>query len=98
MIKYLLPTSESLSALGIYGAVAKLGVILILFTQMYRYAAEPYFLSSFKKEDFRRSNAEAMKYFIIVSIAIFLMITLFVQLFGLLMGTALPGGNHHLAG
>ena len=92
MIKYLLPTSESLSALGIYGAVAKLGVILILFTQMYRYAAEPYFLSSFKKEDFRRSNAEAMKYFIIVSIAIFLMITLFVPLFGLLMGRSFREG------
>ena len=92
MIKYLLPSSESLSALGIYGAVAKLGVILILFTQMYRYAAEPYFLSSFKKEDFRRSNAEAMKYFIIVSIAIFLLITLFVPLFGLLMGRSFRVG------
>ena len=86
MIKYLTPENVAMASLGIYGAVAKLGVILILFTQMYRYAAEPYFLSSFKNEDFRVSNAVAMKYFIIVSIFIFLFITLFVNLFGLLMG------------
>ena len=41
MIKYLLPPESSMDALGIYGAVAKLGVVLMLFTQMYRYAAEP---------------------------------------------------------
>ncbi|MDD3108358.1 MAG: oligosaccharide flippase family protein [Alistipes sp.] len=86
MIKYLLPHDEAMDALGVYGAVAKLGVILILFTQMYRYAAEPYFLSSFKKEDFKTSNAVAMKYFIWVSITIFLGITLFSDLFALLMG------------
>lgn len=86
MIKYLLPPESSMDALGIYGAVAKLGVVLMLFTQMYRYAAEPYFLSAFRQEDFRRSNAEALKYFIIVSVGIFLTIMLFVDLFGLLMG------------
>ena len=42
MIKYLMPASEAMDALGIYGAVAKLAAILVLFTQMYRYAAEPY--------------------------------------------------------
>ncbi len=86
MIKYLLPPDTSMDALGVYGAVAKLGVVLMLFTQMYRYAAEPYFLSAFRQEDFRRSNAEALKYFIIVSVGIFLTIMLFVDLFGLLMG------------
>ena len=77
MIKYLMPADEAMIALGIYGAVAKLGVILLLFIQMYRYAAEPFFLASFKKDDFLNANAEALKYFSIVSVGIFLMIMLF---------------------
>ncbi|MCD7969478.1 MAG: lipopolysaccharide biosynthesis protein [Alistipes sp.] len=83
MIKYLMPENEAWDALGVYGAVAKIGVLLLLFTQMYRLAAEPYFLADFKKEDFTRTNAEAMKYFIIVSVGIFLGITLFTDLFRL---------------
>lgn len=92
MIKYLMPASEAMSALGVYGAVAKLGVILVLFTQMYRYAAEPYFLSGFKTEDFRTSNAVALKYFVIVSVGIFLFIMVFVDQFALLMGAAFRQG------
>lgn len=86
MIKYLMPADISIQALGVYGAVVKIGVILLLFTQMYRLAAEPFFLADFKKEDFVRTNAEAMKYFIIVSVGIFLGITLFTDFFELLIG------------
>jgi O-antigen/teichoic acid export membrane protein len=86
MIKYLMPAGEAMSALGVYGAVVKIGVVLLLFTQMYRLAAEPFFLAGFKKDDFVRTNAEAMKWFIIASVAIFLGITLFTDLFALLVG------------
>lgn len=86
MIKYLMPASESMAALGIYGAVVKIGVVMLLFTQMYRLAAEPFFLDEFKKDEFKDSNAEALKYFIIVSIFIFLFITLFTDLFALIVG------------
>ncbi len=86
MIKYLMPDDLAMGALGVYGAVVKIGVVLLLFTQMYRLAAEPFFLANFKKEDFVRTNAEAMKFFIIISIAIFLAITLFADLFALIIG------------
>lgn len=86
MIKYLMPDDLAMSALGVYGAVVKIGVALLLFTQMYRLAAEPFFLANFKKEDFVRTNAEAMKFFIIISIAIFLCITLFTDAFALIIG------------
>lgn len=72
--------------LGYYGAVLKLGVVMTLFTTMYRLAAEPFFLAEFKNDDFRKANAEAMKYFVIVSITIFLLITLFVSVFELILG------------
>lgn len=86
MIKYLMPPDEAMGALGIYGAVVKIGVVLMLFTQMYRLAAEPFFLMGFDKKDFVRTNAEALKYFVIVSVAIFLVIALFADLFALIVG------------
>ena len=86
MIKYLLPGDIAMSSLGIYGAVVKIAVVMALFTQMYRLAAEPFFLSGMKEEDFRATNARAMTLYIIVSLLIFLVITLFSDIFALIVG------------
>jgi O-antigen/teichoic acid export membrane protein len=86
MIEYLMPADVALSTLGVYGAVVKIGVILPLFVQVYRYALEPYLLSGFQREEFGRVNAAAMKYFMIVASGLFLVITLFADLFALLLG------------
>lgn len=96
MIKYLMPQDVAMGALGIYGAVVKIGVVLLLFTQMYRLAAEPFFLANFKKDEFVKTNAEAMKYFIMISIAIFLGIILFVDLFALIIGPDFREGMYIL--
>ena len=96
MIKFLMPAEESLAALGIYGAVVKIGVVMLLFTQMYRLAAEPFFLAEFKKDEFKNSSAEVMKFFVIVSLAIFLFITLFSDLFALIVGPDFREGMHLL--
>ncbi len=85
MIKYLIPEG-AMAQLGIYGAVVKIAVVMTLFTQMYRLAAEPFFLSNFKKDDFVAMNAAAMKYYIMVSMGIFLGIALFKDLFALIVG------------
>ena len=78
-IKYLLPQESAMSTLGIYGAALKLGGILLLFVQMFRLAAEPFFLAAFKKEDFLKANAETLKYFLIVSMLLFLVIFPFLR-------------------
>lgn len=96
MIKFLMPAEESLAALGIYGAVVKIGVVMLLFTQMYRLAAEPFFLAEFKRDEFKNSTAEVMKYYVIVSLAIFLFITLFSDLFALIVGPDFREGMHLL--
>ena len=96
MIKYLMPDDVAMEALGIYGAVVKIGVLMLMFTQMYRLAAEPFFLSGFNKEDFVKTNAEAMKYFIIVSRFIYLFITLFTDEFALIIGSDFRVGMHIL--
>lgn len=86
MIKYLMPAGEAMAALGVYGAVVKIGVVMLMFTQMYRLAAEPFFLADFKKEEFKEANAEALKYFVLVSVLIFLTISLFADVFALIVG------------
>lgn len=85
LIKFLVP-GDSMAQLGIYGAVTKIAVVMTLFTQMYRLAAEPFFLANYKKEDFIGMNAAALKYFIMVSVAIFLGIALFRDVFALIVG------------
>jgi O-antigen/teichoic acid export membrane protein len=96
MIKWLMPTGEAMGALGVYGATTKLAVIMILFTQMYRLAAEPFFLARFKKEDFVKQTAETMKYYVIVAVAIFLGVTLFSDVVVLIAGKGFRSGSNLL--
>lgn len=95
IIKYFAPDFP-MEQLGIYGAVTKIAVVMVLFTQMYRYAAEPFFLSNFRKEEFKEMNAAAMKYFMIVSMSIFLGIALFRDLFSLIVGGDFREGTYIL--
>ena len=95
LIKYLVPEG-SLAQLGIYGAITKIAVVMTLFTQMYRLAAEPFFLSNFRKEEFKEMNAAALKYFVMVSMFIFLAIALYRDIFALIVGRNFREGIHIL--
>lgn len=85
LIYYLVPEGAA-AQLGIYGAITKIAVVMMLFYQMYRLAAEPFFLSNFKKSDFVQMNAAALKYYVMASMMIFLGIALFRDLFALIVG------------
>lgn len=85
MIKYLVPVG-AMAQLGVYGAITKIAVVMMLFTQMYRLAAEPFFLSNFRKTDFVQMNAAALKYFVMASMVLFLAIAMFRDLFALIVG------------
>ena len=85
LIKYLVPEG-AMAELGVYGAITKIAVVMMLFYQMYRLAAEPFFLSNFKKSDFVQMNAAALKYYVMASMLIFLGIALFRDLFALIVG------------
>ena len=65
-IKYLLPKDISMAQLGIYGAVYKLSIFLVLFNQAFRYAAEPFFFSTEKEKNSKNTIAVVMKYFTLV--------------------------------
>lgn len=88
LVKYLVPAADDpMAQLGIYGAIAKIAVVMMLFYQMYRLAAEPFFLSNFRKSDFVAMNAAALKYYVMASMLIFLGISLFRDLFALIVGS-----------
>ncbi len=91
MLKFLLPEG-AMGTLGIYGALLKVGVVMMLFTQIYRLAAEPFFLADYKKQDFVQMNAAALQYYVLVSMAIFLGVALFRDLFALIVGRDFRGG------
>ncbi len=64
--------AESMNQLGIYGACFKIAVVMVMFTQAFRYAYEPFIFAKNKNKDNRQSYAEAMKYFVILGLLIFI--------------------------
>lgn len=86
-IKYLLPeSSKPMFQLGIYTSNLKLAIVLTLFTQMFRYAAEPFFFNNVKKEDSGKTYADVFKYFSVFGMIIFLLVTLYIDIFQYLEG------------
>jgi O-antigen/teichoic acid export membrane protein len=74
------PGAYAMGQLGIYGAAYKLSVLMTLFIQMFRYAAEPFFFAQVKEENAKQVYADVMKYFILFGLFIFLGVTLFADL------------------
>ncbi len=72
ILKYLLPADKGQSEIGIYGACYKIAILMTIFIQAFRYAAEPFFFNQAKNEDSKKMNALVMKYFVISCSFIFL--------------------------
>jgi O-antigen/teichoic acid export membrane protein len=75
-----------MAQLGIYGASVKLAVLMTLFIQMFRYAAEPFFFSKQDEKNAREIYSNVMTYFIFLGMVIFLGVMLFLDLFILFIG------------
>lgn len=71
---------------GIYGANYKLSILITLFIQAFRFAAEPFFFAQAKEKDSRDTNAKVMEYFTIVCATIFLVVTLYIDIFKYFIG------------
>lgn len=83
---FLVPGLEGEVQLGIYGAAAKIAMIMAMFTQAFRYAYEPLIFGRSKdKGDVVRANAAGMKYFIIFTLLGFLVVMAYLDLFKVLL-------------
>jgi len=72
--------TKTMSEIGIYGACYKLSIIITLFIQAFRYAAEPFFFAQEKEKNAKNTYAVIMNYFVIVCALIFLGVMLFIDL------------------
>lgn len=82
LIKYLYPDSGLANEMnGIYAANYKLSILMTLFIQAFKFAAEPFFFSHSKNSDKRTIYAVIMDYFVIICLCLFLVVTLFINFF-----------------
>lgn len=72
---------KAASELGIYGATSKIALVMLMFTQAFRYSYEPFIFAQKKDKNSMAAYADAMKYFIMFSLLIFLGMVLYLDVF-----------------
>ncbi|NBC84436.1 MAG: oligosaccharide flippase family protein [Bacteroidetes bacterium] len=93
--KFMIPDKETaLVELGIYGANFKLAMLIVLFNQMFRYAAEPFFFNIYKNRDAKQKYALVMEYFVMFTLLMFLVITMYKNIFKFFIGADFRDGLH----
>lgn len=78
--------------LGVYQAAVKVAVIMSLFVQMFRFAAEPFFFSNAGQKDFRKVYASVMEYFVMFCMLIFLGVVFYLDIIQLIVGSDFRAG------
>ena len=74
------------SSLGLYQAAVKLAVIMNLFIQMFRYAAEPFFFRRAREKDSKPLYAKVQEYFTAFCGLVFLGVILYIDVIALILG------------
>ncbi len=72
--------STAMAQLGIYGACYKLSILMTLFIQTFRYAAEPFFFNQHKENQSREIYAKVMHWFVLVCSFIFLSVMMYMDI------------------
>lgn len=78
--------------LGVYQAGVKIAVIMSLFVQMFRYAAEPFFFQKQKEKGSTQIYAQVMTYLVAFCMFGFLAVTLYIDEIGLILGKDFRAG------
>lgn len=73
---------DAMAQLGIYGACCKVALVMMMFTQAYRFAYEPFIFAKNREQgnDKLRAYSDAMKFFVIFSMVIFLGVMFYMPL------------------
>lgn len=79
LLRYLLPKDIASYQVGIYTACYKISILMTIFIQAYKYAAEPFFFAQAKEKDAKTVYARIMDYFIIIVALIFLITMLYLD-------------------
>jgi O-antigen/teichoic acid export membrane protein len=90
--KLIVDKSEAQIAQGVYGACYKIAILMTIFIQAFRFAAEPFFFNKAKEKDSTKSYALVMKYFVIFCLFLFLATTLNLDWIKLFIGPNFRSG------
>lgn len=80
--------------IGIYGANYKLSILMTLFIQTFRYAAEPFIFSQAGNKQSPQLYAYIMKMFVIAGLLIFMGVIFYMDIIKLFIGPAYHKGLH----
>lgn len=84
----LYPFEDANAQLGIYGACFKVAMVMMMFTQAFRYAYEPFVFSKHKNRQSAEAYADVMKYYIIFSFLILLGVIFYLDIFRYIISDA----------
>ena len=79
LLRRMIGGEEGLTIVGKYGAAYKIAILMALFIQMFRFAAEPFFFERARHSDAKETYAFVMKYFVIIMLIVFLVINLYIS-------------------
>ena len=88
LFPYLYTGEDAQAQLGIYGACFKVAMVMMMFTQAFRYAYEPFVFSKHKDRQSVEAYADAMKYYIIFSYLILLGVIFYLDIFRYIVSSA----------
>ena len=88
LFPYLYTGDDAQAQLGIYGACFKVAMVMMMFTQAFRYAYEPFVFAKHKDRKSVEAYADAMKYYIIFSYLILLGVIFYLDIFRYIVSSA----------
>lgn len=86
IMRRVIGNESGLATVGVYGAGYKVAVMMALFIQMFRFAAEPFFFERAKHDNAKETYAFVMRYFVIAMLLVFLLINLYIKGFQYVIG------------
>ena len=72
--------SQAFGELGIYSACFKIALIMMMYTQAFRYAFEPFIFAKTQSLDNKQAYADATKYFILLGLLTFLGVVFYLDI------------------
>ena len=77
---------EANTQLGIYGACIKIAMIMVMITQAFRFAYEPFVFGKSRDKDQKETYAQVMKYYLIFTLLAFLAVMAYIKVLRHLVG------------
>ena len=77
---------EARAQLGVYGACIKIAMIMVMITQAFRFAYEPFVFGKSKDKDNRETYAQAMKYYLVFTLLAFLCVMGYIEVLKFIIG------------